>query len=85
MLSEKTEQTPLARLVIFMICLAIAGSIVAGAHYAFVDLPAQASAAVQPSNALLPAESCSAQAQICASFPIVAKQLCNAWTALWCT
>jgi hypothetical protein len=36
-----SEQNPLARLVLFMICLAIAGSVVAGMHYTFIDLPAQ--------------------------------------------
>lgn len=34
-------QSPLARLVLFVVCLAIAGSIVAGVHYYAVDLPAQ--------------------------------------------
>jgi hypothetical protein len=33
--------SPLVRLVLFMICLSIAGSIVAGAHYYAVDLPQQ--------------------------------------------
>jgi len=32
---------PLAKLVLFMFCLAIAGSALAGAHYYTVDLPAQ--------------------------------------------
>lgn len=35
------ERSPLARLVLVMICLAIFGSIVAGAHYYAVDLPEQ--------------------------------------------
>ena len=38
-MSEKPS--PLARLVLVMICLSIAGSIVAGAHYYVVDLPQQ--------------------------------------------
>lgn len=33
--------SPLARLVLFMVCLSIAGSIVAGVHYVAVDLPEQ--------------------------------------------
>jgi len=39
----KTEsaRSPLGRLVFFMVCLSVAGAIVAGAHYAFVDLPQQ--------------------------------------------
>jgi len=35
------NRSPLASLVLFMICLSIAGSIVVGAHYYTVDLPAQ--------------------------------------------
>jgi hypothetical protein len=40
---------PLTRLVLFMICLAITGSVVAVIHYHAVDLPAQA-ALHAPSN-----------------------------------
>lgn len=35
------KRSPLARLVVFMVCLSIAGSVVAGVHYFAVDLPAQ--------------------------------------------
>lgn len=35
------SKSPLARLVLFAICLAVAGSIVAGVHYFAVDLPGQ--------------------------------------------
>jgi hypothetical protein len=35
------NQSSLARLVLFMICLAIAGSIIAGVHYFVVDHPQQ--------------------------------------------
>lgn len=35
------SRSPLARLVLFMICLAGAGSVVAGAHYFVVDQPQQ--------------------------------------------
>ncbi len=48
-MSEAT-QTPLSRLILFMICLAIAGSIVAGAHYYAVDLPVQNAVTQQPAN-----------------------------------
>ncbi|WP_321507492.1 hypothetical protein [uncultured Methanoregula sp.] len=37
----QSTYSPLARLVLLMICLAIAGSCAAGVHYAAVDLPAQ--------------------------------------------
>jgi hypothetical protein len=35
------QQSPFARLVLFMVCLAIAGSCIAGAHYYTIDLPQQ--------------------------------------------
>ena len=38
---SQTQKSPLARLVLFMVCLAIAGSLLAGLHYFAVDLPAQ--------------------------------------------
>jgi len=45
------QQSPLARLVLFMVCLAIAGSIISGAHYYAVDLPEQdAQAHLSPRN-----------------------------------
>jgi hypothetical protein len=34
-------KSPLGRLVLFMICLSVAGTFVAGAHYVAVDLPGQ--------------------------------------------
>lgn len=37
----QTERSPLARLVLFMICLSVAGTILAGGHYLAVDLPQQ--------------------------------------------
>lgn len=43
-----SEQPPLVRLVLFMIGLAIAGSILAGAHYYTIDLPDQQKAAQMP-------------------------------------
>lgn len=49
-----STRTPLARLVLFMICLSIAGSAVAGAHYYAIDLPAQVAALHPPANS----ESC---------------------------
>ena len=42
-------RTPLARLVLFMICLSIIGSAIAGIHYYAVDLPQQQSVKA-PSN-----------------------------------
>jgi hypothetical protein len=36
-----STSSPLARLVLFIICLSIAGSAVAGVHYYAVDLPVQ--------------------------------------------
>jgi len=43
---------PLARLVLFLVCLSITGSIVAGAHYYAIDLPEQkALSEYPPANA----------------------------------
>jgi hypothetical protein len=41
MTDAPSPQSPLALLVIFMICLAIGGSAVGAAHYYAIDLPAQ--------------------------------------------
>ena len=38
---SKEERSPLTRLVLFIVCLAILGSVVATLHYAAVDLPQQ--------------------------------------------
>lgn len=52
MADTRSEKTPLARLMLFMICLSVAGSIVAGVHYYAVDLPEQKARALQaPQNA----------------------------------
>jgi hypothetical protein len=48
-------RSPLARLVLFMVCLSIAGTVVAGAHYFAVDLPQQ-KALPAPANDLSPCE-----------------------------
>ena len=39
--AEREERSPLARLVLCMVCLSIMGSAIAGAHYYAVDLPLQ--------------------------------------------
>jgi len=44
--------SPLARLVLFMVCLSVAGAFVAGVHYLAIDLPQQKSG-TPPSNACL--------------------------------
>jgi len=36
-----SARSPLTRLVLFMVCLSIAGALVAGVHYVAVDLPQQ--------------------------------------------
>ncbi|MCK9579989.1 MAG: hypothetical protein M0Q92_06000 [Methanoregula sp.] len=46
----ESPKSPLARLILFMVCLSIAGTIVAGAHYYAVDLPQQANLQA-PTNA----------------------------------
>ena len=54
-----SERPPLVRFVLFMTCLAIAGSIFAGAHYYVVDLPQQ--------NALQAPENASSSTTRCAT------------------
>lgn len=61
--------SPLVRLVLFMVCLSIAGSIVAGAHYYAVDLPQQ-QALQAPTN--------SKECTSCASLTDIAQKImCN--------
>ena len=43
-----STKSPLARLILFMVCLGISGSLVAGAHYFAVDLPQQQARALHP-------------------------------------
>lgn len=57
MSESPSQQSPLARFVLFMVCLAIAGSFLAGAHYYAVDLPAQ-NAGLPPDNGLKPFSKC---------------------------
>jgi len=61
-----SENPPLARLVLFMICLAALGSILAGAHYLAVDLPAQQNVP-SPENAGWGTASCTKCKQDCGS------------------
>lgn len=41
MSASQPTRSPLARLVLFMVCLSIAGSAVAAVHYYAIDLPAR--------------------------------------------
>jgi hypothetical protein len=50
MTGKTNERSPLAGLVLFMISLAILGSIIAGAHYYTVDLPDQQKVVQAPEN-----------------------------------
>lgn len=59
-----SQKSPLARLVLFMICLAIAGSVVAGAHYYTVDLPMQ-NTVQAPGNSVVQSWKCSDCANVC--------------------
>lgn len=61
-----SQQSSLASLVLFMICLAALGSIFAGAHYLAVDLPAQQNVP-SPKNAGWGTTSCTKCKQDCGS------------------
>lgn len=54
---QKPEKSPLAQLVLVIVCLAIAGSIGAGVHYYAVDLPRQ-NAVQAPENGVNPFYKC---------------------------
>jgi predicted lipoprotein with Yx(FWY)xxD motif len=56
MAETQSEKSSLARLVLLMVCLSIAGSFVAGVHYFTVDLPAQKE--VAPQNGNMPLDAC---------------------------
>lgn len=65
---SESERSPCARLVLFMICLSIAGSILAGAHYYAVDLPQQ-NALKAPENGWDSTQSC----EVCTGNCIIHK------------
>ena len=54
---SEPERSPFARLVLFMMCLAIAGTVLSGAHYYAVDLPAQKNLQA-PENAASSTQKC---------------------------
>jgi hypothetical protein len=54
---SESKRSPFAHLVLFMMCLAITGSVLAGAHYYAVDLPAQNNLQA-PENALYSETNC---------------------------
>ena len=62
------QKSPLARLVLFIVCLSIAGSIIAGVHYFAIDLPQQ-NALQAPENSAgkyACADNCRVQFNACA-------------------
>jgi len=74
------ERSPLMSLVLFIICLAVAGSVLAEAHYYAVDRPAQdASAHQSPENAATMEAKCK-NCQLACSYaknPIVCLNDCD--------
>lgn len=48
MSSSPETRSPLAQLVLFMVCLSVAGTFVAGAHYYVIDIPEQKAIAGHP-------------------------------------
>lgn len=67
---SEPERSPTARLVLFMICLAIAGSVLAGAHYYAVDLPAQKNLQA-PENAQYSNQECNTCKENCIIYQIM--------------
>ncbi len=62
---QESSRSPLTRLVLFMVCLAIMGTVIAGAHYLAIDLPAQKNVQA-PANADTCASTCGMQKADCA-------------------
>lgn len=57
MTESQIARSPLARLVLFMICVSVAGAFVAGAHYYVIDLPQQ-NLVQAPANFLFGSSAC---------------------------
>jgi hypothetical protein len=53
-----TKPSPLTSLVLFMICLAIAGSFLAGAHYYAIDQPQQKTVVAPANSGSLSCQEC---------------------------
>ena len=47
---QEPERSPLARLVLFLVCLSLVGAVAAGIHYFAIDLPQQKAVPVAPEN-----------------------------------
>ncbi|MFA5268077.1 MAG: hypothetical protein WC379_08890 [Methanoregula sp.] len=65
MSSPSSGSSPLARLVLFMVCLSIAGSIAAGVHWFVIDAPQQ-NALQPPTNSDGCSDVCRMQSTDCA-------------------
>lgn len=71
---SEPQRSPLASLVLFMFCLSIAGSALAGAHYYAVDLPAQKNVQA-PENAQSSMSKCNTCKKNCIVDPDIYKCL----------
>ena len=63
-ITENPGRPPLSRLVLFMVCLSVAGAFLAGAHYYAVDLPHQKNLQV-PANSLTTCSQCETTYHAC--------------------
>lgn len=79
MSETQNQKSPVAQLVLFMVCLAVLGTILAGAHYIAIDLPQQIAAQQPPSNGGLSAyDDCMARCtRIYNSFSPVCAMSCS--------
>ena len=71
---SEPRQSPLASLVLFMICVAIAASLFASAHYLVIDLPAQKNVQA-PENAQSSMSKCNTCKKNCLVDPDIHKCL----------
>ncbi|PKL70477.1 MAG: hypothetical protein CVV30_03735 [Methanomicrobiales archaeon HGW-Methanomicrobiales-1] len=60
-----SPHSPLARLVLFMICLSVAGTCIAGVHYYAVDLPQQQNLQAPANTLMTCSQYCDAQYYPC--------------------
>jgi hypothetical protein len=71
MTATPSETSPLARLILVIACLALAGSMIAGVHYLTIDLPSQDSTKA-PLNLVNVNNNCDVQYRTCLA-------ACNGW------
>jgi hypothetical protein len=78
MIQEPLNRSPLARLILFMICLSLAGTLVAGVYWSAVELPQQKAQSPANGGSDNPRNNCIpfCKAQHCISY-VPGEQQCD--------